>query len=101
MRISHCVHKATDTHSEYIILILFHCKSGCTNAPEWFVVRKLAVSCLLSRSLIFRLFVALCILSLLGKYSLDGRAITNFKKIKYRQQVYVPDGLQCQFERII
>jgi len=26
--------KATNTHSEYIILIDFHCNNGCTNAPQ-------------------------------------------------------------------
>ena len=33
MRISCWITKATDTHSEYVVLIAFHCNSGCTNAP--------------------------------------------------------------------
>jgi len=26
--------KATNTHSEYVILLLFHCNNGYTNVPE-------------------------------------------------------------------
>jgi hypothetical protein len=29
--------EATNTHSDYIILLLFHCCNGCTNAPQCYV----------------------------------------------------------------
>jgi hypothetical protein len=35
--------KATDTHSEYVIPIAFHCDNGCTNAPQCYVIRTLPV----------------------------------------------------------
>ena len=34
--------KATDTHSEYVILIAFHCYSGCTNASQCFITCTLS-----------------------------------------------------------
>ena len=35
--------KATDTNSEYVILVAFHCNSGCTNAPRRFVIRTVCL----------------------------------------------------------
>jgi len=35
--------KATDTHSEYVILIVFHLNDGYTNAPKCYVIRTLPV----------------------------------------------------------
>jgi len=40
--------KARNTHSEYVILLLFHCNNGCTNAPQCHVVRTLSVLLLTS-----------------------------------------------------
>jgi len=34
MRIACCIPKATNTHSQYVIITAFHCNSGCTNAPQ-------------------------------------------------------------------
>jgi hypothetical protein len=31
--------KATNTHSEYVILILLHGNNGCTNAPQCYIIR--------------------------------------------------------------
>jgi len=42
MRIACCISKATDTHSEYVIL-LFHCKIGCTKVPQCYVIHTLSV----------------------------------------------------------
>jgi len=30
--------KATNTNSEYVISIVFHCNNGCTNAPHCYVM---------------------------------------------------------------
>ena len=38
-----CIIKATNTHSEYVIPIFFHCNNGCTNAPQCYVIRTLRV----------------------------------------------------------
>ena len=35
--------KATNTHSEYVILIAFHSNNGYTNAPQCYVTRTLPV----------------------------------------------------------
>ena len=43
MRVVCWITKAKDTHSEYIILLLFHCNIGCTNAPQRYVIRSLLV----------------------------------------------------------
>ena len=43
-RIACWIPKATDTNSEYVIL-LFHCNDGCTNAPQCYVMRTLPVLC--------------------------------------------------------
>jgi len=37
MRIACWVTKATDTHSEYVIIIVFHGNSGYVNAPQSYV----------------------------------------------------------------
>jgi hypothetical protein len=42
MRIACWIPAATDPHSECVIL-LFHYKNSCTNAPHWYVIRKLSV----------------------------------------------------------
>jgi hypothetical protein len=39
MRILRWIYKATDTHSKYVILIVFHCNNGCMNAPRCYVIR--------------------------------------------------------------
>ena len=41
MRIVCWMPKATNTHSEYVILIAFHCSNFCTNAPQCYVIRML------------------------------------------------------------
>ena len=40
------VTKATDTHPEYVILIVFDDNSGYANAPQYYVIRTLPVLCL-------------------------------------------------------
>jgi len=35
--------KATNTLSDYVILIAFHCKNTCTNAPQCYVLCTLAI----------------------------------------------------------
>ena len=40
MRIACWIIKATDIHSEYVIL-LFHCNSSCMKAPQCYVIRTL------------------------------------------------------------
>jgi hypothetical protein len=37
MRTSWCISKAINAHSEYIILLHFHCNNGCTNAPKCYL----------------------------------------------------------------
>jgi hypothetical protein len=46
--IARWIPKATNTLSEYVILIavtLQHCNNGCTNAPQYYVIRTLPVFC--------------------------------------------------------
>jgi hypothetical protein len=43
MRFTCWITKATDTHSEYVILIAFHGSNGYANAPEYYVIRTLAL----------------------------------------------------------
>jgi hypothetical protein len=43
MRIAGWIPKATDTHSEYVILIAFHYNNGCTIAPEYYITFILPV----------------------------------------------------------
>jgi hypothetical protein len=43
MRIACCITKATNTHSKYEILMLFHCDSGYNNARHCYVVGTLSV----------------------------------------------------------
>jgi len=46
MRLASWVTKTTDTHSEYVIrTLIFHCNNGCTNAPQFDVIRTLSVLC--------------------------------------------------------
>jgi hypothetical protein len=42
-RMGCCVPKASNTHTEYVILIVFPCSHGCTNAPQWYVWHTLCV----------------------------------------------------------
>jgi hypothetical protein len=39
MRIVCWIPKATNAHSEYIIITIFFCNNGCTNAHKWYPVR--------------------------------------------------------------
>ena len=41
MRIACRVPKGTNTQSEYVVLIVLHCNSGCTNAPQCYVIPTL------------------------------------------------------------
>ena len=43
MRITCWIPKATNTHSEYVILIAFHYNSGCGNGPQCYIIRTLPV----------------------------------------------------------
>jgi len=43
MRIACWIPKATNTHLERVILMLFHGNNGCRNAPEGYVIRILPV----------------------------------------------------------
>ena len=43
MRISCWIPKATDTHPEYVIILLSHVISGHANASQCYVIRTLAV----------------------------------------------------------
>jgi hypothetical protein len=36
------VSKVTDTHSEYVILLLFRCNKGYTNMPQYYVYAYIA-----------------------------------------------------------
>jgi len=42
MRIACWIIKATDTHSEYVIIIA-SCNNDCTNAPQYYVIRTMPV----------------------------------------------------------
>ena len=43
MRIACWKPNASNTHSDYVILLLFHCNNGCTNAPQCYVIRTLRI----------------------------------------------------------
>jgi hypothetical protein len=49
MWIACSIPEATNTHSEYTILLLFHCNNGCMEAPQCYVIRTLPVSLFLQR----------------------------------------------------
>ena len=42
MRVECLITKATDTHLEYLILLLFHGNNGYTNAPQCYFIRTLS-----------------------------------------------------------
>ena len=47
MRITCWITRATNTLSEYVILLLFYHNNGCTNTPQCYVIRRLyCLSCL-------------------------------------------------------
>jgi hypothetical protein len=54
MRIACRIPKATNTHSEYVILIAFNCNSGCTNAPQCYVTRTLQAMLFKQRVFVLR-----------------------------------------------
>ena len=58
MRVASWVPKATDTHSEYVILIAFHCNKGYKNASQCYVIRTLSVCYIIPSmwSVPFRIF---------------------------------------------
>jgi len=47
MRIEPCLPRATNIHSEYVILIAFYGNNVCTNAIQCYVIRTLPVVFLL------------------------------------------------------
>jgi hypothetical protein len=40
MHIACWIPKVTNTHSEYVLLIDFHCSNGCANALQCYVIRR-------------------------------------------------------------
>jgi len=42
MRIACSMTESADTHSEYVTLIVFYCKYGCKNAPQYYVIRTIS-----------------------------------------------------------
>jgi hypothetical protein len=38
MHIAGCITKATNTHSEYVYILLFHCNGGCKHAPQCYFI---------------------------------------------------------------
>ena len=44
MRIAWLITTATNTQSEYVKCIAFHCNNGCTNAPQCYVTSTLLVT---------------------------------------------------------
>jgi hypothetical protein len=47
MRIACWTPRATNTHSEYVNVLLFHGNNGCTNAPQCYVIR-VYIACLIT-----------------------------------------------------
>jgi len=43
MRVSCRTSKAKNAHSQYVILLFFHCNNGCTKTPQCYVLRTLPV----------------------------------------------------------
>ena len=43
MRIACWIPKATNAHLDYVILIVFHCNNGCTNAHLCYAIPTLPV----------------------------------------------------------
>ena len=43
MHIASWIPKATHTHSQYVILIIFYCNNGCTNTPQCYIIGTLSV----------------------------------------------------------
>jgi len=43
MPIACWIPKSTNTYSEYVILIAFHCNNVCTNVRQFYLIRKLPV----------------------------------------------------------
>jgi len=38
MHIACCIHKGTNTKSEYVVLVVFYCNNGCSNASQCHVI---------------------------------------------------------------
>jgi len=55
MRVVCSIPKSTNTHSEYVILIAFPLPH-CTNAPKYYVIRKLLVLLTFAHSNLIREF---------------------------------------------
>jgi len=43
MRIARWIPEATNTHSEYVTLIVLHCDNGCKKAPQNYVIPALSL----------------------------------------------------------
>jgi len=54
MRIVCWMSKVRNTHSEYVILIAFHCNNCYAKAPQWYVLRTFPVSSLLDKCKIYK-----------------------------------------------
>ena len=48
MRIACWIPKATNTYSEYVIIIVLHCNNDCTNASRCYVIGFLGLQWILS-----------------------------------------------------
>ena len=69
VRMAYWVSRATNTHSEYVVLVTFHRKNGYTNAPQCYVIRTLPA--LFSQTLVRN-----C--ALLGYYAVGSSRVRNY-----------------------
>ena len=66
MRIACWISEATNIHTQVMVILVYHCNNGCTNAPQWNVIRTLPVF------VDFRLFATLSSVDYFRQCRLEG-----------------------------
>ena len=70
MHIACSMTKATNTHSQYVTLTVFHSNSCCTNAPQCYVINTLPVLFIIVSHV--QLFVSITVFKFIVHYSWFG-----------------------------
>jgi hypothetical protein len=60
LRFALWTNKVTDSHSEYVILLIFYCKNGNANEPEYYVYVHYLLPTYWSLAVYFVLFLKCC-----------------------------------------
>ena len=92
MRFACWITKGTDTHSEYVILLLFHFQNGYTILGQWYVCTYTYIASLVLYycNIAMDLSVLIFPTNIITLWTLFTRLCDSFFTALYMKQIYIP-----------